>query len=60
MDRCQGQSILFLVIVTELLAFAHLLPGSALFDFSWAALGLVSLLHSGLCSTPPQSSATSV
>ena len=42
-DLCQGQSILFLVIVTELLVFAHVLAGSALLDFSWATLGLVSL-----------------
>ena len=42
-DLCQGQSILFLVIVTELLVFAHVLAGSALLDFSWAALGLTSL-----------------
>ena len=42
-DLCQGQSILFLVIVTELLVFAHVLAGSALFDFSWAKLGLSSL-----------------
>ena len=42
-DLCQGQSILFLVIVTELLVFAHVLAGSTLLGFSWAKLGLSSL-----------------
>lgn len=42
-DLCQAQSILFLVLVTELLVFVHVLGSSALADFSWSALGLTSL-----------------
>lgn len=42
-DICQAQSILFLVLVTELLVFVLVLASSSLVDFSWAQLGLTSL-----------------
>ena len=42
-DLCQAQSILFLVLVSELLAFVQVLFSSNLFDFDWVALGLASL-----------------
>ena len=42
-DICQAQSILFLVLVTELLVFVLVLANSSLVDFSWAKLGLTSL-----------------
>jgi two-component system sensor histidine kinase AlgZ len=42
-DICQAQSILFLVLVTELLVFVLVLANSRLVDFSWAQLGLTSI-----------------
>lgn len=42
-DICQAQSILFLVLVTELLVFVLVLANSRLIDFSWMQLGLTSL-----------------
>lgn len=42
-DICQAQSILFLVLVTELLVFVLVLANSRLIDFSWVQLGLTSL-----------------
>tara|TARA_R110002072_G_scaffold1369_6_gene11294 strand:- start:49444 stop:50502 length:1059 start_codon:yes stop_codon:yes gene_type:complete len=42
-DICQAQSILFLVLVTELLVFVLVLGNSNLIDFSWAKLGLTSI-----------------
>lgn len=42
-DICQAQSILFLVLVTELLVFVLVLAHSRLVDFSWAQLGLTSI-----------------
>jgi two-component system sensor histidine kinase AlgZ len=42
-DICQAQSILFLVLVTELLVFVLVLANSRLIDFSWAELGLTSI-----------------
>lgn len=42
-DICQAQSILFLVLVTELLVFVLVLANSQLVDFSWVQLGLTSL-----------------
>jgi len=42
-DLCQAQSILFLVLVSELLVFVQILFSSSFFDFDWLALGLASL-----------------
>ncbi|MEZ7972563.1 MAG: histidine kinase [Pseudomonadales bacterium] len=42
-DLCQAQSILFLVLVAELLVFVQILFSSSFFDFDWLALGLASL-----------------
>ncbi len=42
-DLCNAQSILFLVLVSELLVFVHVLFQSSFFDFSWLELGLASL-----------------
>lgn len=42
-DICQAQSILFLVLVTELLILVLVLANSILIDFSWVQLGLTSL-----------------
>jgi two-component system sensor histidine kinase AlgZ len=42
-DLCQAQSILFLVMVAELLVIVMVLAPSDLIDFSWAELGLASL-----------------
>lgn len=42
-DLCQAQSILFLVLITELLVFALVLATSTLTDFDWGRLGLTSL-----------------
>lgn len=42
-DLCQAQSILFLILVAELLVFVLVLARSALFDFSWMDLGIFSL-----------------
>lgn len=42
-DLCQAQSILFLVLVAELLVFVQVLFSSSFFDFDWLALGLASL-----------------
>ena len=42
-DLCQAQSILFLVLVSELLVFVQILFSSSFFDFDWVALGLASL-----------------
>lgn len=42
-DLCQAQSILFLVLVTELLVLVLVLSQSRLIDFSWVAFGLTSL-----------------
>ncbi len=42
-DLCQAQSILFLVLVSELLVFVQVLFTSTFFDFDWVQLGLASL-----------------
>lgn len=42
-DLCQAQSILFLVLVSELLVFVQILFSSSFLDFDWLALGLASL-----------------
>lgn len=42
-DLCQAQSILFLVLVSELLVFVQVLFSSSFFDFNWMQLGLSSL-----------------
>ncbi len=42
-NLCQTQSIVFLVLVAELLVFVLVLAESAFFDFSWVNLGLSSL-----------------
>ncbi|MCZ6501556.1 MAG: histidine kinase [Gammaproteobacteria bacterium] len=42
-DLCDAQSILFLVLVAELLVFVLILANSSLVDFSWIDLGLTSL-----------------
>jgi two-component system sensor histidine kinase AlgZ len=42
-DICQAQSILFLVLVTELLVFVLVLGNSKLIDFNWAKVGLTSI-----------------
>jgi len=42
-DLCQANSILFLVLVTELLVLVLVLYGSAASGFNWAELGLTSL-----------------
>ncbi len=43
-DLCNPQSILFLVLVAELLVMVMVLADSSLVDFNWIALGLSSLL----------------
>ena len=42
-DLCDAQSILFLVLVAELLVFVVVLANSSMVDFSWIDLGLTSL-----------------
>lgn len=42
-DLCQAQSILFLVLIAELLVFVVVLFSSDLLQFSWLELGLASL-----------------
>jgi two-component system sensor histidine kinase AlgZ len=42
-DLCAPQSILFLVLITELLVFVLVLADSGSIQFSWAQLGLTSL-----------------
>jgi two-component system sensor histidine kinase AlgZ len=42
-DLCQAQSILFLVLVAELLVLVLVLASSSLLTFSWSRLGLTSL-----------------
>ncbi|MCB1691739.1 MAG: histidine kinase [Pseudomonadales bacterium] len=42
-DLCQAQSILFLVLVAELLVFVVVLVPTNLVEFSWTQLGLTSL-----------------
>ena len=42
-DLCQAQSIIFLVLVTELLVLVLVLANSRLVDFDWVELGLTSL-----------------
>lgn len=42
-DLCATQSILFLILIFELLAFVLVLSDSGLADFSWTQLGLTSL-----------------
>lgn len=42
-DLCNAQSILFLVLISELLVFVHVLFSSSFFNFSWLELGLASL-----------------
>jgi len=42
-DLCQAQSILFLVLVAELLVLVLVLASSSLLSFSWSRLGLTSL-----------------
>jgi two-component system sensor histidine kinase AlgZ len=67
-DICQAQSILFLVLVTELLVFVLVLANSRLIDFSWVQLGLTSLFVQWivlvsaalLCNIRPMLSAMSV
>lgn len=43
-DLCQAQSILFLVLVAQLLVMVVVLVDSSLVDFDWLKLGLASLL----------------
>ena len=42
-DLCETQSILFLILVTELLVLVLVLADSRLIDFSWVQFGLTSL-----------------
>lgn len=42
-DLCHAQSILFLVLISELLVFVQVLFSSSFFDFDWLQLGLASL-----------------
>lgn len=42
-DLCNRQSILFLVLIAELLVFVLVLMDSGITDFGWAQLGLTSL-----------------
>ena len=42
-DLCDTQSILFLVLVAELLVFVLVLANSSIVDFNWTGLGLTSL-----------------
>lgn len=42
-DLCQAQSILFLVLISELLVFVVVLFSSNPFEFNWLDLGLASL-----------------
>lgn len=42
-DLCQAQSILFLVLIAELLVLVLVLASSSLLSFSWSKMGLVSL-----------------
>jgi two-component system sensor histidine kinase AlgZ len=42
-DLCSPQSILFLILIFELLAFVLVLSDSSLADFRWTELGLTSL-----------------
>ena len=42
-DLCQAQSILFLVLVAELLVLVLVLASSSLLSFSWSKMGLTSL-----------------
>ncbi|MBT4160482.1 MAG: histidine kinase [Gammaproteobacteria bacterium] len=42
-DLCQAQSILFLVLIAELLVLVQVLYASSFFAFDWIALGLTSL-----------------
>jgi two-component system sensor histidine kinase AlgZ len=42
-DLCEAQSILFLVLISELLVFVEVLFSSNLFQFNWLELGLTSL-----------------
>lgn len=42
-DLCQAQSILFLVLIAELLVLVQVLFSSPFFGFDWATLGLTSV-----------------
>jgi two-component system, LytTR family, sensor histidine kinase AlgZ len=42
-DLCQAQSILFLVLIAELLVLVLVLASSSLLSFSWSKMGLTSL-----------------
>jgi two-component system sensor histidine kinase AlgZ len=42
-DLCEAQSILFLVLVAELLVFVMVMANSSFVDFSWVDLGLTSI-----------------
>ncbi len=42
-DLCQSQSILFVVLITELLVLVMSLASSSLAAFSWGELGINSL-----------------
>lgn len=42
-DLCKAQSILFLVLISELLVFVQVLFSSDFFEFDWVELGLTSL-----------------
>ena len=42
-DLCQAQSILFLVLISELLVLVQVLFASNLFEFDWIEFGLASL-----------------
>jgi two-component system sensor histidine kinase AlgZ len=42
-DLCQAQSILFLVLIAELLVLVLVLASSSLLNFSWSRMGLTSL-----------------
>jgi two-component system sensor histidine kinase AlgZ len=41
-DLCEAQSILFLVLISELLVLVQTLLSSSMFDFDWIGLGLTS------------------
>jgi len=47
-DLCQPQSILFLVLISELLVVVGVLANGNLINFDWTQLGLTSCLCSGL------------
>ena len=59
-DLCDAQSILFLILVAQLLVFVSVLANSGIVEFSWTDLGLTSLfvqwivlLSAALCNLRP-------